>query len=264
MVGKREGTDMKTFVSNTTGIIAIAALFGLVALLVAYGILNFGGFTAFVIGLIVALITAIALWMGWGDIAAEGASTPSAPTPPPAPVAQPAPRVADPVTPKPETPVAEASKPAQPPVTPAPAAKKGASSPKPTTPSATPKKKPAAKPKAAAKTPATPAVKAAPKRAPVAPDGKPELLAQPRGGEGDDLKQIKGVGPKMETLLNSMGVWHFDQVAGWRKKEVEWVDANLKGFKGRVSRDEWVKQAKVLAKGGSTEFSSKVKKGGVY
>jgi len=65
-------------------------------------------------------------------------------------------------------------------------------------------------------------------------------------------------------LLNSMGVWHFDQVAGWRKKEVEWVDNNLEGFKGRVSRDEWVKQAKVLAKGGTTEFSKKVKKGGVY
>jgi predicted flap endonuclease-1-like 5' DNA nuclease/uncharacterized membrane protein len=101
-------------------------------------------------------------------------------------------------------------------------------------------------------------------RAPVAADGKPEMLDAPRDGGPDDLKQIKGVGPKLEGLLNEMGIYHFSQVAGWRKKEVEWADQNLVGFKGRVSRDEWVKQAKVLAKGGSTEFSNKVKKGGVY
>ncbi|MEL7212480.1 MAG: hypothetical protein AAGK92_07450 [Pseudomonadota bacterium] len=113
---------------------------------------------------------------------------------------------------------------------------------------------PAPKPKAASK----PAAK------PVAADGKPEMLSAPRAGGADDLKQIKGVGPKLEKLLHSMGFYHFDQIAGWRKKEVEWVDENLEGFKGRVSRDEWVKQAKVLAKGGETEFSKKVAKGGVY
>ncbi len=103
-----------------------------------------------------------------------------------------------------------------------------------------------------------------PERKPVAPDGKPEMLSGPREGGADDLKMIKGIGPKLEQLLNSLGVYHFDQIAGWRKKEVEWMDDNLKGFKGRVSRDEWVKQAKVLAKGGTTDFASKVKKGGVY
>lgn len=128
-------------------------------------------------------------------------------------------------------------------------------------------KKPAAKKPAAKKAPANkPAEKAAdkPARKPVAKDGKPEMMSKPRAGGADDLKQIKGVGPKLEKLLNSMGVYHFDQVAGWRKKEVEWVDENLEGFKGRVSRDEWVKQAKVLAKGGTTEFSNRVKKGDVY
>lgn len=99
---------------------------------------------------------------------------------------------------------------------------------------------------------------------PVAADGKPELLKKARVGGPDDLKMIKGVGPKLEALLHKMGVYHFDQIAGWRKKEVAWADENLEGFKGRVSRDEWVKQAKVLAKGGTTEFSSRVKKGGVY
>ena len=90
------------------------------------------------------------------------------------------------------------------------------------------------------------------------------MLSAAREGGPDDLKQIKGVGPKLEKLLHSMGFYHFDQIAGWRKKEVAWVDENLEGFKGRVSRDEWVKQAKVLAKGGQTEFSKKVAKGGVY
>ena len=90
------------------------------------------------------------------------------------------------------------------------------------------------------------------------------MLKKARKGGPDDLKQIKGVGPKMEGMLHGMGIFHFDQVAGWRKKEVEWVDNNLEGFNGRVSRDDWVPQARVLAKGGQTEFSKKVKKGGVY
>lgn len=125
-----------------------------------------------------------------------------------------------------------------------------------------PKAKSPAKPKTAAKTAKKPASK--PARKPVAKDGKPEMLTAARAGGADDLKQIKGVGPKLEKMLNTMGVYHFDQVAGWRSKEVKWVDENLEGFKGRVSRDEWVKQAKVLAKGGATEFSKKVAKGGVY
>jgi len=61
-----------------------------------------------------------------------------------------------------------------------------------------------------------------------------------------------------------MGFFHFDQVAAWPAQEVAWVDANLEGFKGRVSRDNWVEQAKLLAAGGETAFSKKVEKGGVY
>ena len=59
-------------------------------------------------------------------------------------------------------------------------------------------------------------------------------------------------------------MFHFDQVAKWSDEEVLWVDQNLEGFKGRVTRDDWVEQAKLLAEGKETEFSSKVKKGGVY
>jgi predicted flap endonuclease-1-like 5' DNA nuclease len=128
---------------------------------------------------------------------------------------------------------------------------------------AAPKAKTAAA-KPAAKAKAAPKAKTAAAAKPVAADGKPELLKKARAGGADDLKQIKGVGPKLEGALHTMGVFHFDQIASWRKKEVEWADDNLDGVKGRVSRDEWVKQAKVLAKGGQTEFSQKVKKGGVY
>ncbi|MEX1662810.1 NADH-quinone oxidoreductase subunit E [Thioclava sp. 15-R06ZXC-3] len=93
---------------------------------------------------------------------------------------------------------------------------------------------------------------------------KPQMMTAPREGGADDLKMIKGVGPKLETLLHSMGVYHFDQVAGWNEAELAWVDANLEGFKGRASRDSWVEQAKALASGGETEFSKRAKKDGIY
>lgn len=93
---------------------------------------------------------------------------------------------------------------------------------------------------------------------------RPAALAAARDGGADDLKKIKGVGPKLEALLNDLGFYHFDQIAGWTGDEVAWVDANLKGFRGRVSRDGWVDQARLLAAGGETAFSQKVDKGGVY
>jgi NADH-quinone oxidoreductase subunit E len=93
---------------------------------------------------------------------------------------------------------------------------------------------------------------------------RPAALGGPREGKADDLKKIKGVGPKLERLCNELGFYHFDQIASWAEAEVAWVDDNLKGFKGRVSRDNWVGQAKILTGGGETEFSSRVDKGDVY
>ena len=124
---------------------------------------------------------------------------------------------------------------------------------------------PAPAPKKAAPAP-TPAPKAAPaKSASAAGAGtKPAALAAARAGGADDLKRIKGVGPKLEQTCNSLGFYHFDQIAAWTADEVAWVDQNLVGFKGRVSRDDWVAQAKLLASGGETEFSKKVDKGDVY
>ena len=68
----------------------------------------------------------------------------------------------------------------------------------------------------------------------------------------------------MEKLCNNLGFWHFDQIAKWTDAEVAWVDANLEGFNGRVTRDKWVEQAGLLSAGGETEFSKKVDKGSVY
>ncbi|MCF6231837.1 MAG: NADH-quinone oxidoreductase subunit NuoE [Rhodobacteraceae bacterium] len=95
-------------------------------------------------------------------------------------------------------------------------------------------------------------------------DGQPAGLSAARDSGADDLKMIKGVGPKLENLLNSMGYFHFDQIADWRANDVAWVDENLKGFKGRVSRDNWVDQARSLARGEETAFSKKAAKDGIY
>lgn len=103
---------------------------------------------------------------------------------------------------------------------------------------------------AAKAAPAAPAAQApAPTAEPVASVGtKPAALRAPRGGKADDLKRIKGIGPKLEQLCNRLGFWHFDQIAAWSAEEIAWVDANLETFKGRVTRDDWVAQARALMK----------------
>lgn len=109
-------------------------------------------------------------------------------------------------------------------------------------------------------TEAPPAPQPAPEARAVAPAGtRPASLAAAREDRPDDLKMIKGVGPKLEVLLHSLGFYHFDQIAGWTDAEIAWVDQNLEGFRGRVSRDDWVAQAKILAAGGATEFSKRAK-----
>jgi len=91
---------------------------------------------------------------------------------------------------------------------------------------------------------------------------EPELLKAARGGKADDLKKLKGVGPKLEATLNELGFYHFDQVASWGPAEIAWVDSRLK-FKGRIERDGWIEQARILASGEETEFSKRVEAGEV-
>ena len=85
---------------------------------------------------------------------------------------------------------------------------------------------------------------------------QPQGLTAARGGKADDLKKISGVGPKIEGILNELGIFHFDQIAAWTADEVAWVDVRLK-FKGRIEREDWIGQAKILAGGGETEFSKR-------
>jgi len=119
---------------------------------------------------------------------------------------------------------------------------------------------PAAKP-ATAK-PASPTV--APRAAKPATTGKPsrpQKLSAARGGKADNLQQISGIGPKLEKTLNGLGFFHFDQIAGWNQDEVSWVDDNLR-FKGRIDREEWIPQAKLLAAGDMDGFAKKYGTGG--
>ena len=81
------------------------------------------------------------------------------------------------------------------------------------------------------------------------------MLKAARRSGADDLKQIKGIGPKLEKLLNSLGFFHFDQIASWGKQELAWVDENLKGFKGCATRHSWVAQAKELMTSQQTDAS---------
>ncbi|MDG1937153.1 MAG: endonuclease [Paracoccaceae bacterium] len=75
----------------------------------------------------------------------------------------------------------------------------------------------------------------------------PTRLDDPIEGAGNDLKKIEGLGPKLEKFFNSMSFYRFHQIADWTAHDVDWADQNLVGFKGRVSRDKWIEQAKGLA-----------------
>ncbi len=84
------------------------------------------------------------------------------------------------------------------------------------------------------------------READTAAGSRPAGLAAPRDGKADNLKKIKGLGPKAEEGLNALGVFHFDQIAAWSAAEVDWVGSEL-GFSGRIEREDWVGQAKALA-----------------
>ncbi len=92
---------------------------------------------------------------------------------------------------------------------------------------------------------------------PLVPEVAPPLLVAPRGGVGDDLRRITGIGPKIEQLLHEMGVWHYDQIASWGPGEVAWVNSRMGGFRGRIERDNWIDQARRLAEENGTWSSAK-------
>lgn len=98
---------------------------------------------------------------------------------------------------------------------------------------------------AATKSASAPKKKAAPKKA-----SKPKVLYTdgPTDGAPDDLKKIKGIGPKFEKDLNGKGIYYFRQIASWKKKDVKMVEGIIDSIPGRIERDDWVKQAGGLSK----------------
>lgn len=91
---------------------------------------------------------------------------------------------------------------------------------------------------------------------PPAPAPAPAPAAEP-AGEADDLRRIKGVGPKLVALLHGFGVTRYSQIAAWTDADIDAMDARLGTFAGRIRRDSWVEQAKLLAAGDQAGFEAK-------
>jgi predicted flap endonuclease-1-like 5' DNA nuclease len=90
--------------------------------------------------------------------------------------------------------------------------------------------------------------------APASAPAAPAPAAAPE--TADDLTRIKGLGPKLAALLGELGVTSFAQIAAWDDAEVARIDAQLGRFAGRISRDQWVAQAKLLAAGDEAGFAA--------
>lgn len=121
--------------------------------------------------------------------------------------------------------------------------------------------KPAAK-KTAAKSTKTRKATAKPAAKKTSTRKGPAKTAATKPAGKDDLKRIRGIGRQNEARLNADGITQFAQIAKWTAKDQREIGERL-AFPGRIEREEWVKQAKILAKGGDTDFSKRVKKGSV-
>ena len=75
--------------------------------------------------------------------------------------------------------------------------------------------------------------------------------------EGDDLRRIKGVGPKLVALLHSLGVTRYAQIAAWSTEDLARIDAQLGAFQGRPQRDNWIEQARLLESGDRASYEAK-------
>ena len=86
----------------------------------------------------------------------------------------------------------------------------------------------------------------APAPADKAPPQQPQPLRSSPDREKDDLKQITGIGPKLERLLHANGIFDFGQIADWQDADVQAMDKLLPAFHGRIRREDWVGQARKL------------------
>jgi len=106
---------------------------------------------------------------------------------------------------------------------------------------------------------AAPAVVKEPAPAPQpAPQPAPASAATPApqsaNASADDLTRIKGLGPKIAALLGELGVTSFAQIANWSDADIADIDAKLGRFSGRIVRDQWVIQARLLSAGDEASF----------
>lgn len=105
-----------------------------------------------------------------------------------------------------------------------------------------------------------PAVELEPAPAAVADDPAETPVVAPApvpAGPPDELTRMKGVGPKVAALLTSLGVTRFDQIAAWSEADVARIDAQLGAFKGRITRDQWIDQARLLAAGDTAGYEAR-------
>ena len=72
----------------------------------------------------------------------------------------------------------------------------------------------------------------------------------------DDLTVIKGLGPKAAAQLHGLGISRYAQIAGLTESQVAGLDARMGTFKGRITRDRWVEQARYLAAGDRAGFEA--------
>ncbi|BDI61671.1 hypothetical protein [Qipengyuania nanhaisediminis] len=111
----------------------------------------------------------------------------------------------------------------------------------------------------AAQSAADPSPSPAPTPAP-APAPAPATAPAPAGAAADatgadDLSRIKGVGPKLVAMLHQHGITRFEQIASWSDDDIARIDATLGRFSGRIERDHWVEQARLLSSGDETGFA---------
>lgn len=126
---------------------------------------------------------------------------------------------------------------------------------------ATPAKPAAAKPAAAKSAAAKPAAskpsaakaRAAPKPAASKPAAAPKKAA-PAAGKANNLRRLIGIGPVNDKLLKGLGVTTYAQIAAWSAADVKRIEDTL-NFDGRIAREKWIEQAKLLAAGDEKEFA---------
>jgi len=100
-----------------------------------------------------------------------------------------------------------------------------------------------------------PSIAAPPPTPPAAAAAPPQ--AAPATPSRDDLARMKGVGPKLVARLSDLGVTRYDQIAAWDAADIDRIDAQLGAFQGRIRRDDWVEQARLLAAGDTAGFEAK-------